>query len=77
VYGYETWPITLREEDACRLRMFVNRQLIKMFEHNKHKVTKDQSKLHDEKFHNLYFLPNNIIMVIKIKENELGTICNV
>jgi hypothetical protein len=31
LYGYETWSFTLREELTCRLRVFENRVLRRVF----------------------------------------------
>jgi len=36
-YGYETWSLTLREE--CRLRVFENRLLNRIFETKRDEVT--------------------------------------
>ena len=59
LYGCETWSLTLREE--CRLRVFENRVLRKIFEPKKYKVTGEWGKLHNEE---LYSTPN-IVQSIK------------
>ena len=52
LYGCKTWSLTLREE--CRLRIFQNRILRRIF------GSKDQneewSRVHSEGLHSLYFL---------------------
>jgi hypothetical protein len=54
LYGCESWSLTLREE--CRLRVFKNRVLRRIFGPKRDEVT--------QKFYVLYTLPN-IILVIK------------
>ena len=61
LYGCETWSLTLREE--CRLRVFKNRILRRIFG-SKREANVKWKKLHNEKLHNLYNSPN-IIRVIK------------
>ena len=61
LYGCETWSLTLREE--CRLRVFENRILRRIFgprrdEHG------EWRKLHNEELHSSYRSPN-IVRVIK------------
>jgi len=60
--GCRTWSLTLREE--CRLRVFENRVLRKIFGHKRHEVTGQWRKLYNEELNNLYSSPN-IIRVIK------------
>ena len=59
--GCETWTLTLRDE--CRLRVFVNRILRRIFG-----LKKDENgewrRLHNEELHSLYRSPN-IVRVIK------------
>jgi hypothetical protein len=43
LYGYETWSLTLREE--CRLRVFVNRVLRRIFVPQRDEVTGEWKKL--------------------------------
>jgi hypothetical protein len=50
LYGCETWSLTLREE--CRLRVFENRMMRRIFGGWK--------KLHNEELHNLYSSPRII-----------------
>jgi hypothetical protein len=62
LYGCESWSLTLREE--CRLRVFENKVLRKIFEPKRDEVTGEWKRLHNEKLYALYSLPN-IIRVIK------------
>ena len=54
--------LTLREE--CRLRVFDNRMLRRIFGPKRGEVTGDWRKLHNEELNDLYSSPN-IIQVIK------------
>ena len=56
LYGCETWSLTLREE--CRLWVFENRVLRRVFGPKRDKVTGEWRKLHNEE------LPN-ILRVVK------------
>ena len=60
--GCETWSLTLREE--CRLRVFENRVLRKIFGPNRDEVTREWRNLHNEGLNDLYSSPN-ILRVIK------------
>jgi hypothetical protein len=62
LYGYKTWPLTLREKH--RLRVPENGVLRRIFEPKRHEVTGEWMKLHNEEFHILYSSPN-IIRQIK------------
>ena len=62
LYGCETWLLTLREE--CRLRVFENRVLRRVFGPKRDKVTGEWRKLHNEELRDLYSLPN-IVRVVK------------
>jgi len=61
LYGCETWSLTLREE--CRLRVFENRVLRRVFGPKRDEVTGEWRKLHNE-LRDLYSLPN-IVQVVK------------
>jgi len=52
LYGCETWSLTLREE--CRLRVFENRVLRRIFGPKRDKVTVEWRKLHNEELIDLY-----------------------
>ena len=61
LYGCETWSLTLRQEH--RLRVFENRILRRIFG-PKRDENWEWRRLHNEKLHSLYRLPN-IAKVIK------------
>jgi hypothetical protein len=63
--GFETRSLIIRGE--CRLRVFQNRVLGRIFRPNRDEVTRVWSKLHDEELHNLCCLPNIIWMIIPRK----------
>jgi hypothetical protein len=46
LYGCETWSLTLREE--CRLRVFENRMVRRLFGPKRDEVTGEWRKLHHE-----------------------------
>jgi hypothetical protein len=58
MYGCETWSPTLTEE--CRLRVFENRVLRRIFGPKCDDVIGGWRKLHNEELHNLYSLRNKI-----------------
>jgi hypothetical protein len=62
--GVETWLLTLREE--CRLRVFVNRVLRKIFGPKRDEVTGESRKLHNEELNDLY-CSLRITRVIKLR----------
>ena len=62
LYGCETWSLTLREE--CRLRVFENRVLKRIFGTKRDEVTGEWRCLHNEVLNDLYTL-SNIFLVIK------------
>jgi hypothetical protein len=64
LYGFETWPQTLREER--RLRVFENRVLRRIFGPERDEVTGECRKLHNEELHDMYLSPN-IVQVTKSK----------
>ena len=61
LYGCEAWSLTLREE--CRLRVFENRILRRIFGPKRNENGKWR-RLHIEELHSLYRSPN-IVRVIK------------
>jgi hypothetical protein len=50
LYGRETWPLTLRDEQ--RLQVFENRVLRRICGPNRDEVTGDWRKLHNEELRN-------------------------
>ena len=62
LYGCETWSLTLREE--CRLRVFDNRVLKRLFGPKRDEVIGEWRRLHNEELYAPYF-PPNIIRVTK------------
>jgi hypothetical protein len=62
LYGCESWSLTLREE--CKLRVFENRVLRRIFGPKRDEVTGEWRRLHNKKLHALYSLLN-INRVIK------------
>jgi hypothetical protein len=61
LYGCETWLLTMREK--CRLRVFENRVLRRIFGPGREEVIGEVRKLHNEELNDLY--SPNIIQVIK------------
>jgi hypothetical protein len=62
LYGFETLSLTLREE--CKLKLFENKVLRRIFGSKKEEVTGEWRKLHIEALNDLYSSPN-IFQVIK------------
>ena len=52
LYGCETWSLTLREE--CRLRVFENRVLRRIFEPQRDEVTGEWRRLRNDELYTLY-----------------------
>jgi hypothetical protein len=52
LYGCETWSLTLSKE--CRLRVFENRVLRRIFGTKGDEVTGEWRKLHNEELHDMY-----------------------
>jgi hypothetical protein len=62
MYGCETWSLTLKKE--CRLRVFEDRVLRRIFGLKREEMTGEWRKLHNEELNDLYCSPN-IVRVIK------------
>ena len=60
VYGCKTWSLTLREE--CRLRVFENRVVRRIFGPKRDEETGEWRRLHNEELYTLYCLPNIRVM---------------
>jgi hypothetical protein len=60
LYGCETWPVTLREEQ--RLRVFENRVLRRIFGPRREEDV-SRRKLHTDELHSLYSSPNIVRMI--------------
>ena len=58
LYGCETWSLTLRE--GCRLRVFENRVLRRIFGPRRDEVTWELRKLHNEELNDLHSSPNSL-----------------
>jgi len=63
LYGCETWSLSLREE--CRLMVFENRVLRRIFGPRRDEVTGEWKKLHNEELNDIYSSPS-IVRVIKL-----------
>jgi hypothetical protein len=79
LYGCESWSLTLREE--CRLRVFENKVLRRIFGPKRDEVTREWRRLHNKELYALYSSPN-IILVIKSRRlrwaehvARMGKIC--
>src|SRR5215469_12774855 len=72
LYGCETWSLTKREE--CRLSVFENRVLRRVFGPKRDEVTGKWRKSHNEELRDLYSLPN-IVRVVKSRRMEMGGAC--
>jgi hypothetical protein len=69
LYGCETSSLTLREE--CRLRVFENGVLRRVFGPKRDEVTGEWRKLHNEELNDLYSSPN-IVRVVKSRMRWAG-----
>jgi hypothetical protein len=67
LYGCETWSLTLREEHI--LRVFENRDLMRIFRPKRDEVTREWRKLHNEELHILYSSPNIIRQIKSMRMN--------
>ena len=70
-YGCETWSLTIKEE--CRLRIFENRILRRIFGPKRDENGKGR-RLHNEELHSLYRTPNIVRMIKSRKLRWAGHI---
>jgi len=70
--GCGTWSLTLREE--CRLRVFENRLLRRIFRPERDEVTGEWRKLYSEELNNLYSSPNIIRVIISRRMRWAGQV---
>jgi hypothetical protein len=61
LYGCESWSLTLREE--CRLRLFENKVLRRIFGPKRDAVTGEWRRLHNKELYALYSSPNSIRVI--------------
>jgi hypothetical protein len=59
LYGSETWSVTLKEGHEG----YENRVLRRILEYRREEVAGGWRRLHNEKFHNLYYPPSIIRMI--------------
>ena len=69
LYGCESWSLTLREE--CRLRVFENKVLRRIFGPKRDEVTGEWRRLHNKELYDLYF-SLNIIRGLKPRKTRAG-----
>jgi len=60
-YGYETWPLTLREEK--KLRVSENVVVRRIFGPRRGEVTGEWKRLHNEELNDLYSSPNSVRVI--------------
>ena len=66
LYGCETWSLTLRVK--CRLRLFENRVLRRIFGPKREEIRTEWRRIHNEELHAPYS-STNIIRVIDSREH--------
>jgi len=75
LYGCETWSVTFREE--CRLRIFENRVLRRIFGPKMDEVTREWRRLKNVELYDLYSSPN-VIWVIKLRrKRQVGHVARI
>jgi hypothetical protein len=71
LYGCENWSLILKEE--CRLKVFENRVLRRIFGSKRDEVRGEWKRLHNKELYTLYFPPN---MGDQIKKTKMGRTCS-
>jgi len=70
LYGCETWSLTLKNE--CRLSVFENRVLRKIFRPKRDEVTREWRKLHNEEINDRHSSPSIVRMIKSRRMRERG-----
>jgi hypothetical protein len=70
LYGCESWSLTLREE--CRLRVFENKVLRRIFGAKRDEVTGEWRRLHNKELYTLYSSPNIIRVIMSRRRRWAG-----
>jgi hypothetical protein len=73
LYGCETWSLTLKEE--CRLRVFENKVLRRIFGSQRDNVIGKWRRLHNKELYALCFSPN-IFHLIKSRITRWARTCS-
>jgi hypothetical protein len=73
IYPINTETVAIEMRERCRLRMFENKVLRRIFGPKRDEVTGEWRRLHNKELHVLYFSPD-IIRVVK--KTEMGRICS-
>jgi hypothetical protein len=60
LYGCETWSLTMRKE--CRLRVFENKVLRRIFGSKRDEVTGEWRRLHNKELYALWHLPLQVLI---------------
>ena len=74
LYSWETWSVPLREE--CRLRVFENRILRRIFGPKKDE-NGEWKRLHNEEFHSLYRSSNIVRVIISKRLRWAGHVARI
>ena len=75
MYGPETWSLTMTKE--CRLRVFENRLLRRIFGPKGDEVTREWRKVPNEELNNLYSSPNIVRVIKSIRMRWAGHVARV
>jgi hypothetical protein len=70
LYECETWSLTLREE--CRLRIFENKLLRRIFGPKRDEVRREWGRLHNKEFYTPYFSPQRLAGYVARIEEKRG-----